>query len=424
MSPARTLYTALLWLLLPLIPLRLLWRGRRQPEYRAHWGERFAGKAPVARGPTIWIHAVSVGETRAAQPLVRALLAAYPQHRMLLSHMTPTGRATARELFAADAGRIDSVYLPYDYPFAIRRFLERVRPDCGLVMETEVWPNLVAACAARRLPLLLVNARLSARSARGYRRLGALARDAFAGLAAIGAQTEGDAQRLRELGAGQVEVTGNLKFDASPDATQLALGSRLRERFGPRPVLLCASTREGEEALILDALAQAGGEFLTVIVPRHPQRFDDVAQLVAARGLAQQRRSADESIRSDTRIVLGDSMGELFAYSAAADLAFIGGSLLPLGGQNLIEACAVGTPVLIGPHTYNFLDATAQAIAAGAARRVVDAGDMVAQARTLLADRAARIAMGEAGRRFAATHAGATARTLQLIERTLASARR
>lgn len=424
MSLARALYNLLLWLLLPLIPLRLLWRGRRQPDYRAHWGERFAGNAPLSSGPTIWIHAVSVGETRAAQPLVRALLAAYPQHRILLSHMTPTGRATARELFAADADRINSVYLPYDYPFAIRRFLDRVRPDFGLVMETEVWPNLVAACAARRLPLLLVNARLSARSARGYRRLGALARDAFAGLAAIGAQTEGDAQRLRELGAGAVQVTGNLKFDATPDATQCELGDRLRARFGARPVLLCASTREGEEALILDALARAGGDFLTVIVPRHPQRFDDVAQLIAARGFATQRRSANEAIRADTRIVLGDSMGELFAYYAAADLAFIGGSLLPLGGQNLIEACAVGTPVLVGPHTYNFLDATTQAIAAGAARRATDAADMVAQARALLADAGARSAMGEAGRRFAAAHAGATARTLQLIEGTLERTRK
>jgi len=423
MSPARALYNALLWLLLPLIPLRLLWRGRRQPEYRAHWDERFAGKAPVARGPTIWIHAVSVGETRAAQPLVRALLAAYPRHRILLSHMTPTGRATARELFAADADRIDSAYLPYDYPFAIRRFLARVRPEFGLVMETELWPNLIATCAARGVPLLLVNARLSARSARGYRRLGALAREALSGLAAIGAQTEGDTTRLRELGATAPTVTGNLKFDASPDATQLALGSRLRERFGPRPVLLCASTREGEEALILDALAQAGSDFLTVIVPRHPQRFGDVAQLIGARGFALQRRSADESIRSDTRIVLGDSMGELFAYYAAADLAFIGGSLLQLGGQNLIEACAVGTPVLIGPHTYNFLDATAQAIAAGAARRTTDAADMIAQAQALLADADTRNAMGDAGRRFAATHAGATARTLQLIERTLARTR-
>lgn len=423
MSPARALYTALLGLVSPLIPLRLWWRSRRQPEYRAHWRERFFGDAPAAPTPTIWIHAVSVGETRAAQPLVRRLLADYPAHRIVLSHMTPTGRATAQELFAPHAARVTSVYLPYDFPFALRRFLARVRPDFGLVMETELWPNLIAECAGRGLPLLLVNARLSARSARGYRRLGALAREALRSLAAIGAQTEADAQRLRELGASRVEVTGNLKFDAAPDAAQLALGTRLRARWGVRPVLLCASTRDGEEAAILDALARRAADFLTVIVPRHPQRFDEVARLAAARGLALQRRSADEAIRADTRIVLGDSMGELFAYYAAADLAFVGGSLLPLGGQNLIEACAVGTPVLIGPHTYNFLEASEQAVAAGAARRATDADDLIAQARTLFADAATRQAMGEAGRRFAGAHAGATARTLALLTRTLAAHR-
>jgi 3-deoxy-D-manno-octulosonic-acid transferase len=418
---ARTLYTALLSLLLPLIPLRLWLRGRRQPEYREHWRERFGDYELAGGMPTIWIHAVSVGETRAAQPLVQRLLTEYPAHRILLTHMTPTGRATSGELFGANP-RIASAYLPYDYPFAVRRFLDRFSPTVGLIMETELWPNLIAICHARRMPLLLVNGRLSKRSARGYRRLSALTREALGKLAAVGAQTGADAQRLRELGATNVQVTGNLKFDVTPGEAQLALGRRLRERWGARPVLLCASTREGEEALILDALANADGRFLTVIVPRHPQRFGDVAQLIAARGIPFRRRSEDGAIGDDTQVVLGDSMGELFAYYAAADVAFVGGSLLPLGGQNLIEPCALGTPVLIGPHTYNFLEAAEQAIGAGAAMRVSDAHELVAQAQALLADPAVRRTMGDAGRRFASGHAGATARTLDLIARSLAAA--
>lgn len=417
---ARALYTGLLWLLLPLIPLRLWLRGRRQAEYRQHWRERFGIYALTGDRPTIWIHAVSVGETRAAQPLVQRLLTEYPAHRVLLTHMTPTGRATARELFGENP-RVASAYLPYDYPFAVRRFLGRFAPMMGLIMETELWPNLIALCHKRHMPLLLVNARLSERSARGYRRLHVLTREALGKLAAIGAQTGADAQRLQALGAIKVEITGNLKFDVAPSEAQLALGGNLRKLWGARPVLLCASTREGEETLILDALAKCDGRFLTVIVPRHPQRFDEVAQLIAARGILFQRRSENAAILDDTRIVLGDSMGELFAYYAAADVAFVGGSLLPLGGQNLIEPCAVGTPVLIGPHTFNFLDATAQAIAAGAAKRVSDANDLFARAQALIADPTARRAMGDAGRRFATVHSGATARTLRLIARSLES---
>ena len=416
---ARRLYTAVLWLLLPLIPLRLWLRGRRQPEYRQHWHERFGRYTLAGGGRTIWIHAVSVGETRAAQPLVARLLAAYPMHRIVLTHMTPTGRATARELFGGHADRVASVYLPYDFPFAVRRFADHFAPDLGLIMETELWPNLIAEYASREVPLLLVNARLSERSARGYRRLGALTREAFGRLTAVGAQTQADGQRLRALGATGVEVTGNLKFDIAPGSEQLALGEALREHWGARPVLLCASTREGEEALILATLERAGGDFLTVIVPRHPQRFDEVARLIVARGIAMQRRSEDAVVRPGTRVVLGDSMGELFAYYAASDVAFVGGSLLPLGGQNLIEPCAVGTPVLIGPHTHNFLEAAEQAIAAGAARRVADADALIAEARALFADRAARRAMSEAGRHFATTHSGATERTLKLIARSL-----
>ncbi len=411
---ARALYTLLLWALLPLIPLRLAWRARRQPEYLAHVGERFGRYAFPARRQVIWLHAVSVGETRAAQPLVQRLLARHPDHDLLLTHMTPTGRQTSSELFGE---RVLRAYLPYDYPFAVGRFLAHFRPRLGVVLETELWPNLVAGCRARGVPLLLANARMSGRSARGYARVAALTGPMLRGLSAIAAQTEADALRLRSLGAPQVDVLGNLKFDLLPPPAQIEAGAALRRLFGPRPVLLCASTREGEETLILDALAGTSpGDALVVLVPRHPQRFDEVARLVADRGLRLQRRSAGEAVAADTRILLGDSMGELFAYYAACDVAFVGGSLLPLGGQNLIEACAVGAPVLLGPHTFNFAQAAEQAVACGAALRAGDAKQMVRQALALLADAPARARMSEAGLRFAAAHRGAADRTVELIE--------
>ncbi|MFZ5510080.1 MAG: lipid IV(A) 3-deoxy-D-manno-octulosonic acid transferase, partial [Pseudomonadota bacterium] len=364
-----------------------------------------------------WLHAVSVGETRAAQPLVAALRATYPGHRILLTHMTPTGRDTSEVLFGEG---VERVYLPYDYPWAVRRFLRHFRPSLGVFMETEIWPNLIAACGAAGVPLLLLNARLSAKSARGYARFRRLTRPALAGFRAIAAQTEDDAARLRQLGAANVSVTGSMKFDVLPPAAQLATGVALRRRFGSRPVLLAASTRDGEEALLLDAFARAKlADALLVLVPRHPQRFDEVAQLVQARGLRLARRSADEAIAPDTRVVLGDSMGEMFAYYAACDVAFIGGSLLPYGSQNLIEACAVGVPVLVGPSTYNFAEAADKAVAAGAALRVADADEVMRRAGELLADEPARRRMGEAGKAFTAQHRGATARALELVEAVL-----
>jgi 3-deoxy-D-manno-octulosonic-acid transferase len=329
---------------------------------------------------------------------VTALRQRYPDHRILFSHMTPTGRATSEALFGDD---VERVYLPYDTPWAQRRFLRHFRPRLGLIMETELWPNLVAACAAARIPLLLVNARLSDKSARNYARFPTLTRQALAGLAAVAAQGEADAARLSALGALDVQVLGNLKFDIEPPAEQVALGARLRALVGARPVLLAASTREGEEVL--------------VIVPRHPQRFAEVAALVEARGLSLQRRSAARPVDANTRVWLGDSMGEMFAYYAAADVAFVGGSLLPYGSQNLIEACAVGTPVLLGPSTFNFAAAAADAIEAGAAKQVRDADELLAMAGELLGDAPRRRAMGDAGRAFAERHRGATARTLELI---------
>lgn len=430
----RALYSGAFTLAQPLLLGRLAWRARRQPEYRQHVGERWghypALAAELAGRPLLWVHAVSVGETRAAVPLVDALLAAHPKHVLLLTHMTPTGRATGSELVARHPGRIVQAYLPYDLPGACRRFFAHFRPERGLIMETEIWPNLCAAAAAQGVPLALVNARLSARSAAGYARVSGLIAPALASLAVIAAQTEADAERLRQLGARRVVVCGNLKFDVSPAPGKLALGAQWKKLFvdvegRQRPLLLAASTRDGEEALILDAISRAGffaaadgkPAPLLILVPRHPQRFEEVGALVRERGLSLARRSEIDaaSAMPPVQVWLGDSMGEMVAYYAAADLALIGGSLLPFGAQNLIEAAACGCPTLIGPHSFNFAQATADAIAAGAARRVADADDAVRETCALLADAQALDEMRACALAFSRAHRGATERTLAAV---------
>jgi 3-deoxy-D-manno-octulosonic-acid transferase len=417
----RWLYSLAWWLALPLVLARLWWRGRKEPGYRAHWAERlgFPGAAASAR-PTLWVHAVSVGETRASEPLVEALLAAYPDSRILLTHMTPTGRATGKSLFVHHGERLVQSYLPYDTGFMVGRFLRRFQPRVCILMETEVWPNLIAGCASAGVPVALVNARLSERSLRRGRKMGALMRDAAGAIGLVAAQTEADAARIRSLGAPRVEVTGSIKFDVVPPQAALEKGAWLRGQFGGRPVFLCASTREGEEALILDAWQREADKppaALLAIVPRHPQRFDEVEKLAAARGLAVQRRSRLEHGIGNADVLLGDSMGEMFAYYAACDCAFIGGSLMPLGGQNLIEACALGKPVLVGEHTFNFAQATEEAVASGAALRVPDAGALMAAALRLLEDEGARAGMGAHALAFAGRHRGATLRTVELLRR-------
>ena len=416
----RWFYSLLWWVSLPLVLMRLWWRGRKEPGYRQHIAERlgfYDESPPSHEGRLIWLHAVSVGETRAAEPLIRELLDVFPDCGLLLTHMTPTGRAAGRELYGKYGERLRQVYLPYDTGWMVRRFLKHFRPRLCILMETEVWPNLIAQCNAHQVPVALVNARLSARSLARAGRFGGLLQQAAKGIAFIAAQTEADAERLRQAGAASVEVTGNIKFDVCPTPAMLDAGAAMHTRFGARRVLLCASTREGEEALILDALAQAPlGDALLVLVPRHPQRFDVVAREIEARGLAYRRRSSlGYEVPPDVKVVLGDSMGEMFAYYVAADLAFIGGSLLPLGGQNLIEACAVGTPVLVGEHTFNFAAVSNDAVAAGAAIRVHDANAMLQQAAALLVDDDTRRAMGMRAREYALQHRGATARTVWLL---------
>lgn len=404
----RALYTVLLRLALPFLVLRLWWRGRREPGYRESIPERFGVYRSDKPERLLWIHAVSVGEARAAEPLVRALTGALPDYKILITCTTAAGRETIKQVYGESAL---TVFLPYDFPETGQAFLEYFRPCLAIVMETEVWPNLLAQCAANGVPVMLANARLSEKSAQGYRRWRALAEPAFASLAAVCAQSVADAERLRSLGARSVDVTGNLKFDVTPDRTQVAAGAAWRKNLG-RPVILLASTREGEESMLLASLPSDSRVLITV-VPRHQRRFDEVA------ALADSRRSMQPMPVAGNRVHLGDSMGEMAFYYGACDVAVIGGSFAALGGQNLIEALATGAPVIVGPHMYNFAEATELALQAGAAIQVNDAAAAMNAALELLENDARRQRMAEAGRQLCNAHRGATARHLATCRRLL-----
>ncbi|MDP2005549.1 MAG: lipid IV(A) 3-deoxy-D-manno-octulosonic acid transferase [Rubrivivax sp.] len=413
---ARGAYALLLRAALPLYFARLWWRGRREPAYRAQWAERLGHAAPGTPTGRLWLHAVSLGETHAAAPLIAALRAQRPGLRLLLTHGTATGReAGARLLREGDA----QAWLPYDTPGAVRRFLQAHQPALGVLMETEVWPALLAEAEAAAVPLVLANARLSARSAAKGQRLRALLHPALARFTRVLAQTEADAMRLREAGARGVAVMGNLKFDLTPDLQLLARGHQWRHAL-PRPVVLAASTREGEETPLLHAWrALPAPRPLLLLVPRHPQRFDEVATLVAAAGLHLQRRSgwgdAPSTDAAAADVWLGDSLGEMPLYYAAADVALLGGSFAPLGGQNLIEAAACGCPLLMGPHTFNFALAAEMSLAAGAAERVAGVDAAVQRAAALAHDAPTKALMAACARDFAAAHRGAAERMAHAV---------
>ena len=418
---SRALYN-LAWLVgLPLAIGRLLWRSVREPAYRSGIAQRLATADGAADYQGAWwIHAVSVGETRAAQPLVEALLEEDAEAKVLLTQMTPTGQRTARDLYARYGARVKTAYLPYDLPVLARRFLNAYRPRAGVLMETEIWPNFILEARSAGIPVVLANARLSERSARGYARLGKLTRRVLASLSAVAAQSADDAARLARLGAVSPEVTGSMKFDVRPTPETPARTAELTAMLGDRRVLLAASTREGEEQDILRAFAaQADETHLLLLVPRHPQRFDLVEGLIEEAGLSLQRRSSASPVAAATRVLLGDSMGEMFAYYSVAAAALIGGSWQALGGQNLIEACAVGTPVVTGPHTFNFTEVTELAIAAGAAQRAQDVEVGMARLIAIAGDDALRARMSAAGSAFAQAHRGATARTVRVLRRAL-----
>lgn len=414
----RWLYGAALRLLTPLYLLKLWRRGGAEPLYRTRLGERlgFYGRPP-ARPGTLWLHAVSLGETRAAAVLITELRRQRPGLRLLLTHGTATGREAGLGLLEPGDAQ---VWLPYDTPGATRRFLRHWQPAVGVLMETEIWPSLQRAAASRRLPMVLANARLSDKSARQGERLRALIGPAARALSVALAQTEADAGRLRAAGVARVEVLGNLKFDLQPDAAVLARGRGWRMALA-RPVLLAAVTREGEEALMLaawQALPPAGRPLL-LIVPRHPQRFDEVEAMVRTRGLSLARRSGwgdqPDAAAQRAEVWLGDSMREMALYYGVADAALLGGSFAPLGGQNLIEAAACACPVVMGPHTFNFAEAAELALEAGAALRVADMAEGLRQGLTLCADPVLRSRMAAQAEAFAARHRGAAARMAAAI---------
>lgn len=418
---SRWLYSLLLRLSAPLLWLRMRRRARQEPLYGAFPKERFARYAQqeAKQARPVWIHAVSLGETRAAQPLIRAALdRGLP---VLLTTTTATGRAEGGRLFEAEigAGQLRQAWLPYDMPGAMRRFYRHFEPRCGLLIETEVWPNLVAEAVRHDVRIALVSARLSARSARRAARLGSLAREAFGALDAVLAQTAPDAQRLREIGARDPQVVGNLKFDIALPPDQIADGRAWRQHLD-RPVLAIASTREGEDEGFIAALKQQlqpGGP-LALLIPRHPQRFDSVAAMLSDAGIRFVRRSAmqaQDAVAADVQVVLGDTLGEMPRFYAAADVAIVAGSFAPLGGQNLIEAAACGVPVIVGPHTFNFAQASDDAIDAGAALRAPDIAQAVEMALAVIGDPARQTAMRTAAERFTAAHAGATRRVVAHI---------
>ncbi len=420
----RTLYTLLFHLGLPLVALRLFLRSRKAPAYARRIGERFAMNLPVMRKGGIWVHAVSVGESIAAAPMIRALLQAYPQLPITITCMTPTGSERVQAMFA-DEPRVQHCYLPYDLPWAAGRFLDHVQPKLAVIMETELWPNHIHQCAKRGIAVALANARLSERSARGYARFAGLTRPMLAEMSLIAVQTEAEAERFRQLGARAecVQVTGSIKFDLRIDEQLLPRARALREQWqaAQRPVWIAASTHEGEDEVILAAhrqLLEHHGDALLILVPRHPERFNSVFALCSAQ-FPTVRRSSTAAVAADTAVLLGDTMGELLFLYALADIAFVGGSLVPNGGHNLLEPAALSLPVISGPHLFNFLEIAAMLRDAGALQEVDDAQGLAAEIRRLIELPQDARRMGEAGRAVMKANQGALQRLLDGLGRLL-----
>lgn len=419
-------WRVLVYLLLPYALGNLMWRALRYPAYWHRWPERFGFVTRLTGQRTIWVHAVSVGEVRSAAPLVEALVERHRGHRVVVTTMTPTGSQQVRDLLGE---RVSHCYVPYDSPDAVRRFLDRVRPEAAIIAETEFWPNIFAECGRRRIPLLLVNGRVSQASLRGYLRVPKTTRAMLANADLLCAQTAVDAQRLRNLGASAelVHVTGNLKFDVELPAALLGEARDLRDHWGrERPVWIAASTHPGEERQVLAAFAELKRAFpllLLVLVPRHPERFSAVAGLCRRRGLSVALRSVTPgALPPGTDVLVGDTMGELQRLYAAADVAFIGGSLVPHGGQNLLEACAVRVPVVFGPHMFHFEEISAMALERGAARQVHDVAGLTAAVALYFEQPDLRRAAGQAAHTLMTDNRGALGRTMHHIDDTLLAA--
>ena len=418
----RQLYTLVLYLLFPGVLMRLLWRSLRSPAYRQRWAERL-GSSGIAPNPSgVWIHAVSVGEVQAIEPLVRHLREHHPTLDLTITTSTPTGSERVRLLFGDD---VFHTYCPYDLPFAINRFLDRVRPRLLVMVETEIWPNLLALCGQRDIPALLANGRLSMRSARGYARLGPFTRQVFSGISAVAAQSRADAERFIGLGvaAKNVTVTGSIKFDMRIPASVQEQIQVLRRAWGDRPVWVAASTHEGEDEQVLAAhrtILEQVPQALLVLVPRHPERFDRVAALVARHGFDLCRRSLDQPCGENVHVFLGDTMGELPVFLGGADVAFIGGSLVKVGGHNMLEAAAQGVPVVFGPHVFNFSGIARLLRDREAGVMVDDASGLAAQVAAWLQDASERSRIGENGRQVVKENRGALQRLAALVDTLLA----
>lgn len=419
----RLLYTLLLHLALPLIALRLALRARKAPAYARRIHERFALGLPPMKPGGIWVHAVSVGESIAAAPMIRALQANYPELPITVTCMTPTGSERIQALFGDS---VQHCYLPYDLPWAAARFINRVQPRLAVVMETELWPNHIHQCAKRGIPVALANARLSERSARGYARFGKLTAPMLAELSLIAVQTQAEAERFLDLGARPecVEVTGSIKFDLKIDAELLQRADALRQQWQAttRPIWIAASTHAGEDEIILAAhhqLLKSRPDALLILVPRHPERFNAVHNLCMNQSLTTRRRSTGEAVQTSDQVLLGDTMGELLFLYALADIAFVGGSLVANGGHNLLEPAALGKPVLSGPHLFNFLEIAAQLREAGALNEVENAGQLADKVATLLNEPSEMQRMSQAGLSVLKANQGALQRLLEGLQRLL-----
>jgi 3-deoxy-D-manno-octulosonic-acid transferase len=418
----RFVYTATMYLLIPVILYRLAVRGLRYPEYFQRWQERFGFFDDPKIHDSIWVHAVSMGEVNAAMPLIDALMERYPDAPFVITTVTPTGSERVRRVYRE---RVFNVYLPYDLPASIRRFLDRVRPRLAVVMETEIWPNLFFECQARNIPLIVANARLSEKSFRGYGPVRPLAESALASARYVAAQSAVDAGRLRDLGAEpeRLGIFGNLKYDMTVPAELQAQAHGMRAGWGARrPVWIAASTHEGEEEAVLqahEAVLKRFSDALLILVPRHPERFRPVIQESREAGFATRTRSENGTAASDTQCFVVDTLGELLRFYATADVAFVGGSLVPIGGHNILEPAALSVPVVVGPQTFNFVEITASLIDAGAALRIADAGELGATVIELLTDAPKRKRLGTAARAAFEREQGGVLRTLEIVEKVL-----
>ena len=412
------LYTLVLYLIMPGVLLRLLWRSIRAPGYRERWGERF-GAFPGRLDRSLWIHAVSVGEVQASERLVRALLKDYPDWPVVVTTTTPTGSRQVKKLFG---NTVNHGYFPYDVPYAIRRFMARARPRVLILIETELWPNLMSMCERQGIRTILANARLSERSARSYARFGGFSRDLFGSVGLVAAQAPADAERFLGLGVAgnRVRVTGSIKFDIRLPASMMEEADVLRRQWMGRPVWVAASTHEGEDELVLEAhrrvLERVSGALL-VLVPRHPERFDRVAALSERTGFKTVRRSQRRPVPREAMVFVGDTMGELAMFLGAADAAFVGGSLVPTGGHNVLEPAALGVPVVFGPHMFNFSTISRMLLSQGGAVQVSDAAELSGVIVRWLTDSAERTRVGESGRRVIEENRGALERLYALVRR-------